>query len=272
MKNFKKLLVVALAATMVLGMVACKGSSDKKKDSKKTVENTDQNLVVGFDQNFPPFGYVGKDGEFTGFDIELAAEAAKRMGVDVVYQPIDWDAKDMELSSGTIDCIWNGFTVNGREDQYAWSDAYMNNAQVFVVRADSGIKSEKDLKGKIVDVQKESSAETALKGDDNKALTDSFSQLISVADYNTAMMDLESGAVDAVAMDKFVALDQTKDKSDTFKVLSYEISSEQYAVGFDKKNTALRDKVNKALKEMNADGTFAKISKKYFGEDVSILK
>jgi polar amino acid transport system substrate-binding protein len=148
----------------------------------------------------------------------------------------------------------------------------MNNAQVFVVRSDSGITSEKDLKGKIVDVQKESSAESALNSEESKSLTDSFSQLIPVADYNTAMMDLESGAVDAVAMDKFVALDQTKDKGDTFQVLSYEISSEQYGIGFEKKNTALRDKVNTALKEMNADGTFAKISKKYFGEDVSILQ
>jgi polar amino acid transport system substrate-binding protein len=272
MRNIKKVLCFALAATMVMSFVACGSNTGKKADNKKTVENTDKNLVVGFDQNFPPFGYVGKDGEYTGFDIELAAEAAKRLKMDVVYQPIDWDAKDMELSSGTIDCIWNGFTINGREDQYAWSDAYMNNAQVFVVRSDSGITSEKDLKGKIVDVQKESSAESALNSEESKSLTGSFSQLISVADYNTAMMDLESGAVDAVAMDKFVALDQTKDKGDTFQVLSYEISSEQYGIGFEKKNTTLRDKVNAALKEMNADGTFAKISKKYFGEDVSILQ
>lgn len=267
MKNMKKILALLMTGAMVVGFASC-----GKSDDKKATENNDKNLVVGFDQNFPPFGYVGEDGEFTGFDIELAAAAADKLGLEVVYQPIDWDAKDMELSSGTIDCIWNGFTLNGREDDYAWSDPYMNNAQVFVVRSDAGIESETDLAGKIVDVQKESSAETALNSDDNKALTASFNQLIPVADYNTAMMDLESGALDAVAMDKFVALDQTKDKADTFKVLDYEISSEQYAVGFEKNNTELRDKVNEALKEMNEDGTFAKISEKYFGENVSILK
>ncbi len=286
MKNMKKVLALMLAGTMVFGLSAC-GSSDSadtasdseteaesedtEEEEASTTENTDDNLVVGFDQNFPPFGYVGDDGEFTGFDIELATETAERMGVELVLQPIDWDAKDMELTSGTIDCIWNGFTMTGREEDYAWSDPYMDNAQVFVVRVDSGISSEADLAGKVVDVQKESSAETALASEENEELAASFGQLISVADYNTAMMDLESGAVEAVAMDKFVALDQIKDKTDTFMILDYEISSEQYAVGFALDNTELRDQVNTILHEMDEDGTFAEISEKWFGEDVSIL-
>ena len=143
MKTMKKTLALLMTCAMVVGFASC-----GKSDDKKATENNDKNLVVGFDQNFPPFGYVGEDGEFTGFDIELAAAAADKLGLEVVYQPIDWDAKDMELSSGTIDCIWNGFTLNGREDDYAWSDPYMNNAQVFVVRSDAGIESETDRTSK----------------------------------------------------------------------------------------------------------------------------
>lgn len=267
--KMKRLEAILLAGLLGISTMACGSDTDKNTSS---TENTEDNLVVGFDQNFPPFGYVGEDGEYTGFDIELAQEVADRLGLELVLQPIDWDAKDMELSSGTIDCIWNGFTINGREDAYAWTDPYMDNAQVFVVRTDAGITSEEDLKGKIVDVQQESSAETALHEENLADLTSSFGQLIAVADYNTAMMDLESGAVDAVAMDKFVALDQISGKEDTFMVLDYEISSEQYGVGFALENTELRDQVNETLHEMDADGTFATISEKWFGTDVSILE
>ena len=121
--------------------------------------------VFGLDEAqkaMEPFGYVGDDGEFTGFDIEMATECAARMGKKIVLQPIDWDAKDMELEAGTIDCIWNGFTMNGREDQYTWTEPYMDNSQVVVVKKDSGINTLADLAGKVVEVQKESAAETAL--------------------------------------------------------------------------------------------------------------
>lgn len=283
MRKMRKILALGLVAVMAIGLAACgdrpgqqKSEDTKKEDQAKTgkkgsVKNTDRNLIVGFDQNFPPFGYLDSKGNYTGFDIELAKEAAKRMNLDLELQPIDWDAKDMELSSGTIDCIWNGFSTNGREGKYTFSDSYMYNAQVFVVRKDSGIKDQKGLTGKVVDVQKESSAESALNSDEQKNLKSSFASLNSIGDYNTAMMDLESGAVDAVAMDKFVALDQIKNKPDKFLILDGEISSEQYAVGFLKGNKELRDKVNQALSAMDADGTFARISEKYFGENVSIL-
>ena len=267
MKNRKKLFALALAGAMVLTMAAC---VSKKGTAESSGENDDNTFVVGFDQDFPPFGYVGDDGEFTGFDIELATECAKRMGQEIVLQPIDWDAKDMELESGTIDCIWNGFTVNGREDQYTWTDAYMDNSQVVVVRADSGIKTLEDLAGKIVEVQKESSAQSAL--EENEELSGSFSQLLTVGEYNTAIMDLESGAVDAVAMDVFVAKDQIADKNGELIILDEQISTEQYAVGFLKGNTKLRDEVQKTLLEMVADGTFAEISQKWFDTDVCILE
>lgn len=265
----KKLTAVVLAGAMALSLVAC-GSSKKSSDPIADTASDDNQFVVGFDQDFPPFGYVGEDGEFTGFDIELATECAKRMGKEIVLQPIDWDAKDMELESGTIDCIWNGFTMDGREDLYTWTDAYMDNSQVVVVRADSGIETLDDLSGKIVEVQKESSAQSAL--EDNTELSDTFAQLLTVGEYNTAIMDLESGAVDAIAMDIFVAKDQIADKDGELVILDEQISSEQYAVGFLLGNTSLRDEVQATLEEMVADGTFAEISEKWFDADVCILK
>lgn len=225
-------------------------------------------LVVGFDQDFPPMGFLGDDGEYTGFDLELAQEVAKRLGLTYQPQPIAWDAKDMELETGNIDCIWNGFTMNGREDEYTWSEPYLDNQQVFVVRADSGINSEKDLAGKTVDVQTDSSAEAALK--DNTELSSTFSTEI-IPDYNTGFMNLESGAVDAVAMDIVVAKYQIESRSAEFKILDYEIASEQYGVGFAKGNDAVKDQVQKTLEEMAADGTLAKISTKWFGEDITTI-
>lgn len=253
----KKILAVVLSLGMVFSLAACTTNSNI--------------LTVGFDQDFPPFGYVGDDGEYTGFDIEMATECAKRMGKEVVLQPIDWDAKDMELEAGTIDCIWNGFTINGREDKYTWSKAYMDNSQVFVVKADSGITSSADLAGKVVEVQKESSAQTALEDDDHKDLLASFGQFLTVDQYNTAFMDLESGAVDAIGIDIGVAKYQLQGKEDKFTILEEQISSEQYGVGFLKGNETLRDEVETTLMEMVEDGTFAEISNKYFGYDVSIL-
>ena len=264
MKKFQKIGALLLTGCLIFGMSAC-GSS-----SKNTAD--DDTLVVGFDQNFPPFGYRNDKGEFTGFDLEMAKAAADKMGMKIKYQPIDWDAKDMELDAGNIDCIWNGFTIQGREKQYTWTDPYMDNSQVFVVKKDSGIKDQAGLKDQIVEVQKESAAESALNDDGNKDLKASFSQLLTVADYNTAMMDLEQGSVNAIAMDIFVAKNQIKGKEDTFTILDDQLSTEQYAVGFKKGNDKLRDKVEKALLELVKDGTFKKLSEKYFETDVCILK
>ena len=228
-------------------------------------------FTVGFDQDFPPMGFVGDDGEYTGFDLDLAKEVAAQLGLEFVPQPIAWDAKDMELSSGTIDCIWNGFTINGREDDYTWSTPYMDNSQVFVVAADSGIKTLQDLAGKVVEVQTDSSAEAALK--DNADLTGTFGTLQTTPDYNTAFMDLEMGAVDAIAMDVIVAGYQMeqRDDGDKYMILEETLSSEEYAIGFKKGNEALRDQVQGALEKMAADGTMEKISVKWFGRDVTTI-
>ena len=224
-------------------------------------------LTVGFDQAYPPYGYVGDDGEFTGLDLELAAEVAKRNDWELKLEPIDWDAKDTLLSSGAITCIWNGFTMEGREDDYTFSDPYMLNAQVVVVRADSGIESFEDLAGKTVITQVDSAAEEVLNGD-MADLTATFASLETIGDYNTAFMQLESGAVDAVACDLSIAQYQMAGK-DTYKQLDEQLSTEHYAVGFKKGDTALAEKVTETLKEMDEDGFVKELCDKYADDGVS---
>ena len=291
----KNLLLGCVCAISVFLLAACSGSSTESsqtssesaassestssaeassKESKADTAAIDADGVftVGFDQDFPPMGFVGDDGEFTGFDLELAAEVAKRLGMEIKYQPIAWDAKEMEIESGNIDVIWNGFTTNGRENDYTWSKPYMENKQVFVVSKDSGITKVEDLKGKKVEVQVDSSGEKALA--ENKELSDSFAELITTADYNTAFQDLEMGATDAVAMDIIVAGYQLKKRGDgKYIILEDEpISTEEYGIGFKKGNTALRDAVDATLVEMAADKTLKSISEKWFDTDVTIIK
>lgn len=291
----KNLLLGCVCAMSMFLLVACSGgsteSSQTSSESAASSESTssaeasskeskadtaaidaDDVFTVGFDQDFPPMGFVGDDGEFTGFDLELAAEVAKRLGMEIKYQPIAWDAKEMEIESGNIDVIWNGFTTNGRENDYTWSKPYMENKQVFVVSKDSGITKVEDLKGKKVEVQVDSSGEKALA--ENKELSDSFAELITTADYNTAFQDLEMGATDAVAMDIIVAGYQLKKRGDgKYIILEDEpISTEEYGIGFKKGNTALRDAVDATLVEMAADKTLKSISEKWFDTDVTIIK
>lgn len=282
----KRLLSAVMASAMVLSLAACGGAktettaaettAEKKEETTtadttaaETAEAAGGTLIVGFDQDFPPMGFVGDNGEYTGFDLDLAKEVASRLGLEYKAQPVAWDSKDMELESGNIDCIWNGFTITGREDDYIWTTPYMANKQVFVVANDSDIKSQADLAGKVVEVQADSSAEAALK--ENQDLANTFGQLLTTPDYNTAFMDLEQGAVDAVAMDVIVAGYQIKQRNADFKILDDSLSEEEYGVGFKKGNTELRDKVQGALEEMAADGTLAKISDEWFGEDVTTI-
>lgn len=287
----KRVVCAALVSIMTMSLAACSGgaasapaetkaeSTEAKTEAAETTEKAAEaegetkaeggTLIVGFDQDFPPMGFMGDDGEYTGFDLELAQEAAKRLGLEYKPQPIAWDAKDMELESGNIDCIWNGFTMTGREDGYTWSEPYMENSQVFVVAGDSGIKSQADLAGKVVECQVDSSAEAALK--EVPDLTATFAQLLTTADYNTAFMDLEQGAVDAIAMDVVVAGYQISQRNADFVILEDSLAAEEYAIGFKKGNTELKDKVQGALEEMTADGTLKTISEKWFGKDITTI-
>ena len=240
--------------------------------SNHATANNDTTLIVGFDAEFPPYGFKDANGSYTGFDLDLAKEVSNRNNWTFKAQPIDWDAKDAELDSGSIDCIWNGFTIDGRENDYLWSNPYFDNKQVFVVKKEANINNISGLKDKIVETQKDSSALAALQGG-NKSIADTFKTLTEVADYNTGFMDLESGACDAVAIDVGVAEYQItqKNATDKFVILNESITTEKYGVGFKKGNTELKDQVQKTLDEMFKDGTVAKIAQKYgISEDALI--
>lgn len=274
----KRVVALLLTAVMACAVGGCGSKDDGNAEGQNTAdtqqeqgtgdgENDDSTFVVGFDAEFPPYGYMDDNGEYTGFDLELAQEVCDRNGWTLVKQPIDWDSKDMELSSGSIDCIWNGFTMNGREDEYTFTKPYVDNSIVVAVAVDSDIASLEDLAGRVVAVQTDSSGLAALQGEDateeNVALAASFADLQQIADYNTAFMNLEAGAVDAVVLDIGVAKYQLSNNPDKYKILDTQVSTEKYAVGFKKGNTELCDQVEATLEEMAADGTIDRIAEKY---------
>ena len=249
MKKMKRFLCLALTLVMAATMLIGCGKKDK------------QQLIVGFDAEFPPFGYLAADGTYDGFDLAMAEELCERLGWEFKAVPIDWNSKDTELKGGNINCIWNGFTCTGREDQYTWSDPYVDNSIVVVVKADSGIKTLADLAGKTVMAQTASSAVDGI--DANETFKSSLKEVIQLADYNTGFMELKQGTVDAVAADIGVAAYQVAQNGSDYVILEEAISTEQYAVGFLLGNTELRDAVNAELKKMAADGTMLNIAKNY---------
>ena len=257
--NIKRMLIILLMLSMSAGIFTACSSSKNTDNSGK--------FTVGFDAEFPPYGYKDDNGEYVGFDLDLAQAVCDKNGWTLVKQPIDWDSKDMELNSGTIDCIWNGFTMTGREKDYTWSSAYIDNSQVVIVKSDAQINNLSDLAGRVVAVQSDSSALAAFTGEDasesNIQLAKSFSSLQQVGDYNSAFMNLESGSVDAICMDIGVAGYELKARGNSFRMLSEHVSSEEYGIGFKKGNTKLRDQVQETLNEMLADGTFMDIAKKW---------
>lgn len=282
MKRATGFAAVLMAAAMVFTMAGCGSSKDAdtsaKKETKtedsKDKENSDKQFIVGFDAEYPPYGYKDDNGEYVGFDLDLAQEVCARNGWELVKQPIDWDSKDMELNSGSIDCIWNGFTMTGREDDYTWSKPYVDNSIVVVVKEGSGIEKKEDLAGKVIAVQADSSGLAALTdeedNEENLKLAASFSDLQQVADYNTAFMNLEAGAVDAIVVDIGVADYQLESRTG-FVMLDDKIRTEQYAVGFKLGNEELRDQVQSTLDEMVKDGTFDDVAKKWDLSDMVCL-
>lgn len=264
----KKYLALFLTMAMSVGVLAgCGGGTDETAttDGADTAERT--TFTVGFDAEYPPYGYKNDAGEYVGFDLDLAQEVCDRNGWELIKQPLDWSSKDMELNSGTVDCLWNGFTMTGRESEYTFSEPYVDNSIVFVVRQDSDIQTKEDLAGKIVITQAGSSALTALTNtednDENLALAATFASLEQTPDYNSAFMSLETGAVDAIAVDIGVAQYQLTNHSDKFRKLEEPLSTEQYAIAFKLGNEELRDQVQATLDEMVEDGTFDAIAANY---------
>lgn len=279
----RKKLALLLAGTMMATMVLA-GCGDKadtaKEDNAKTEESADskedgKTFTVGFDAEYPPYGYMDDNGEYTGFDLELAEAVCELEGWELVKKPINWDSKDMELNSGSIDCIWNGFTMNGREDDYTFSVPYVDNSQVIVVSEKSGIETLNDLAGKVVGVQAASAALELLQSEEKggqKALADTFASLNEFADYNTAFTELQAGALDALAIDIGVANYQIKSRGEGYKVLEETLNTEQYAIAFKKGNEELRDIVNADLDKLVKDGTFVELAEKYEISDMVTLK
>jgi len=253
----KKLIIVLAAA------VALAGCGDKDGGAKK--------FIVGFDADFPPYGY--KDGaEYKGFDLDLARAVCARKGWTFVANPINWDSKDMELDSGSIDCIWNGFTMQGRETGYTWTAAYVDNSQVVLVKTGSPVKKLADLAGKIVGVQTDTPVQKALsEGGDHAALGKTFKQLVVMPNYNQAINELDMGGVDAVAMDVGVAKKKMADLPGKFAMLDEIVMTETYGIGFKKGNTALRDEVETELRALFADGTAAKLAAQYGLEPQALI-
>lgn len=288
-KKVLSLLLVSVMASAAL--TGCGG--DKKSETQQASEDAaaaeeeateedaeaedtasdGKTFTVGFDAEYPPYGYMDDNGEYTGFDLELAQAVCDLEGWELVKKPIDWASKDMELNSGSIDCIWNGFTMNGREDDYTFSVPYVDNSQVIVVADGSGIEALEDLAGKTVGVQAASAALDVLQSEDGqKALADTFGSLNEFADYNTAFTELKAGALDALAIDIGVAKYQLNSRGEGFQILEETLNTEQYAIGFRKGDQELCDTVNADLQKLANDGTVAELAEKYEIADMVILE
>ena len=271
---------LSAAALSVSALAGCNNATDAADDAPASDATADEagtgavdtgTLIVGFDASYPPYGYRDDDGEYTGFDLELAQEVASRNDWEVQLEAIDWDAKDTLLDSGAINCIWNGFTMEDREDDYTFSEPYMLNAQVIVVRADSGIASLEDLAGKNVITQVDSAAYNVLAGEDaaQADLAATFASLETIGEYNTAFMQLESGAVDAVACDLSIAAYQLAAKPDAYVQLDESLSEEHYAVGFKQGDDATATTVTETLQAMDEDGFVQELCDKYADDGIS---
>lgn len=259
-KMFASIVAIVVAFVTVTGFVSC----SKNKPAEK---NT---FVLGLDDSFPPLGFRDENNNIVGYDIDLAAEVAKRMNKELVCQPIDWAAKEQELNTKKIDCIWNGFTMTQeRQAAMAFTKAYLDNAQVVVVRADSGIKNLAGLAGKVIGVQSGSSAEDAI--NENLEFKNSLKSIVEFKENITALNDLEIKNVDGVVMDQVVANYSITQTGRPYVVLAEGLANEEYGIAFRKDDTALRDRVQTILEEMEKDGTVATISNKWFGTNLSVI-
>ena len=274
-----KKISLAVFAMMMVAMLAvfagCSSSSDTNSgtaDSGTAQDNSLQNvldkgtLVLGLDDSFPPMGFRDENNNIVGFDIDVATEVANRMGVELKLQPIEWSTKEMELNTGSVDCLWNGLSIDDeRKQAMDLSEPYMTNRMVLVVLNDSEYTDEASLAGKTIGVQNGSTAEKILEESD---FSKTIGNTIGFKDNVTAFMELETKGIDAIFMDEVVANYAITSQNKDFKVLEDGLTEEEYAVGFKKGNTALKNEVQKYIDEMKADGTMTQISEKWFGKDV----
>ena len=251
-----KKLIAAMLVVLVAGMlVAGCGGTDKKK------------IVVGLDDNFPPMGFRDDKNNIVGFDVDMAKEASKRLGMEVEFKPIDWNSKEAELSGKRVDVLWNGLTITEkRKENILFTKPYMENRQMIVVAANSPIKTKADLAGKVVGTQDGNSSVEAIEKE--VAVMKSFKEFKKYGDNVAAFMDIKTGRLDALVVDEVVGRYFIAKKPGEYVVLKDNFGSEEYGVGMRKDDKELLAKLQKAMDEMKKDGTAAKISKQWFGEDI----
>lgn len=262
--NIKKIIAVGTMTVVAVAMLAGCGGQEKQAEQKLP-----DKIVIGLDDNFPPMGFRDDNGELVGFDIDLAKEAGKRLGIPVEFKPIDWDSKEAALKSKQVDMLWNGLTITeDRGKQIAFSKPYLNNAQILVVRADSPITDRAGLAGKVVGTQEGSSSVEAL--DKQVNFKNSLQDVKKYGDFVAAFMDLEVGRTDGLLVDSVVGRYYMSKKPGKFKVIDDKMGDEQYGIGMRKEDTLLQEKLNGVLKDMSADGTMTQLSQKWFNEDITI--
>lgn len=267
----KKLVVIFLAVLMMAGLVlsGCNQNTEGEDKSWEKVMDKGE-FIMGLDDSFPPMGFRNEKDEITGYDVDLAKEVCSRLGIKLVLQPINWDAKEQELNTGKIDCIWNGFTINDeRKENLLFTKPYMNNRQVVVVKADSNYSELTDFDGKKLGLQSASSAADALAG--AKDFKDNLKEVVEFKNNMMALMDLEAGGVDAVLMDEIVARYYIQMQEKAYKVIEESLASEEYGIGFRKNDESLMQKFQETLEAMVKDGKVAEISQKWFGKDISTI-
>ncbi|MDR0996917.1 MAG: amino acid ABC transporter substrate-binding protein [Zoogloeaceae bacterium] len=263
-----------LVPALLLTFFALSGCSDSAapdaaKAGAPQATPATKTLVIGLDDNFPPMGFVDENGVLVGFDIDMAREAAHRMGREAVFRPIDWSAKEAELMSKRLDLLWNGLTITpARQQKIGFSRPYMENHQIIVVASGSPVKGKADLARKIVGVQDGSSAEDAIARD--AATAQSFQELRRYPDNVKALLDLHLGRIDAVVLDEVVGRYYVAKKPADYQVLETDnFGVEEYGVGLRKEDEALRAKLDATLDAMKADGATDAIAYRWFGKAIA---
>ena len=266
MKIKNLLMMAALAACTIL--TGCGGQEGGGNDK---AANSGQKIVVGLDDEFPPMGFRDEKNNIVGFDVDLAKEAAKRLGREVEFKAIDWSSKEAELKSKRIDVLWNGLDITPeREENMLFSDPYMENRQIVFVRkgeTPGSIANGEGLNGLTVGTQAASTAESYF--NENEGIKNGMKELKTYGDYTSALMDLENGRLDAVVCDEIVGRYYISKHPEKIEALDITIGPiSQFGIAFRKDDTALRDEVQKVFDEMVKDGAAKKISEQWFGKDL----
>lgn len=266
--NMKKMIAAGILALGAAALIT--GCGGNKTDNQQAANGKPAKIIAGMDDTFAPMGFRDDKGNIVGFDIDMANAISKEIGVPIEFKPIDWAAKETELNSGRIDCIWNGFSITPeREKKLVFTKAYMDNKQAFTVKSDAPYQSMADLKGKKIVIQEGSTAENVL--NKNPELKASFAEVKAYPDFTSCFMDLESGRADAVLGDTVLEEYYIAKKPGQFKELPDVLSRDNFAIGIKKDNKALVDLLNQGIDKVIASGEASKISEKWFGKDV-ILK